>query len=451
MHKLYPVEERLLVLLNLAKPGAAQTAEIKSLGGTASLDWEKLFVLSELNAVTPLTLVNLAAAGLLENLPAELLERWEAKAAPIRERNAKRVVWATQVLEALHEAGIEVIVLKGSMFADEIYRDRSYKKMNDVDVMIRREDAEETIDVLKSLGFQGVGALFGKSEISASSHHTPPYVSADLACVIGLHWGLVSPLSPWRPDTLGIWKRKVAIRVADAPAFRMSWEDNLLHLCIHLPFFKTGLRELADVYNLVLHTQMDWDHVARLAHRWRAEDAVYRVLALADALVELGIPGKYWRNWSVRSSGFTLKDTEKRLLDTAELLRSRSTQAAKIEKAFAVFTLSENYAERAKAWAGMYALLLWPKESELVKLAAERELASHRGRWLRARLRAPMQLWNAMARDHGHLPLAAMTVVNAGVIARATARAALSRITQKGKPGRSLRDHPAVRLLEVLE
>jgi hypothetical protein len=153
----------------------------------------------------------------------------------------------------------------------------------------------------------------------------------------------------------------------------------------------------------------------------------------------------------VRSSSFTLEDTEKRLLDTAELLRSRSTQAAKIEKAFAVFTLSENYAERVKAWAAMYALLLWPKESELAKLAASRELASSRGRWLRARIKAPVQLWNAMARDHGHLPLAAMTVVNAGVIARATARAAVARMTQDSKPGRSLREHPAVRLLEVLE
>jgi hypothetical protein len=323
--------------------------------------------------------------------------------------------------------------------------------MNDLDILVRRDDAEEAIEVMKGLGFQGVGALFGKKELSENSHHTPPYVSADLACVVGLHWGLVSPLSPWRPDTLGIWKRKTAIQVAGAPAFRMSWEDNLLHLCIHLPFFKTGLRELADVYNVALQGAIDWAEFARLAHRWRAEDAAYRVLALTDALLDLGVPGKYWRNWSVRASSFTLKDTEKRLIDAPGILRSRSTQAAKIEKAYAVFMLSENYAERVKAWAGMWAFALWPKEQELAKLSAERDLAHHRARLLRARLRAPRQLWNAMARDHGHLPLVAMSLVNAGVVVRETARFLVHQGLKREPQGRSLKEHPAVRLLEVLE
>jgi hypothetical protein len=119
--------------------------------------------------------------------------------------------------------------------------------MNDVDVLIRRRDARLAIDVLGKAGFASVGALFGRDELSDDSHHTPPYVSEDLSCVVGLHWGLASPRSPWKPDTAGIWKRKAPAQVAGAPAFRMSWEDNLLHLCIHLPFFKTGLRELADV------------------------------------------------------------------------------------------------------------------------------------------------------------------------------------------------------------
>ena len=74
MHKLYPVEERLLVLLNLAQAGPAQKVEIKSLGETPNLDWEKLFVLTELNAVTPLTLAGLGSAGLQARMPAELLE-----------------------------------------------------------------------------------------------------------------------------------------------------------------------------------------------------------------------------------------------------------------------------------------------------------------------------------------------------------------------------------------
>lgn len=451
MTKNFSPEERLLVLLNIARRSPALQEEVSSLG-EAGLDWENLFKLAELNATLPLSWKGLESAGLAERIPAELAERWQAKIAPITERNAKRVAWTQRLLEALHEAGVEVIVLKGSMLAGEVYHDLSYKKMNDVDVLVRRDDVKETIAVLKELKFKGVGALFGKNELSAQSHHTPPYVSADLACVVGLHWGLVSPLSSAKPDTAGIWKRRQAIQVAGAPAFRMSWEDNLLHLCIHLPFFKTGLRELADVYNLVLHagSTLDWEELGRRARHWDAEDSVFRVLALTNALVDLGISNRLWNRWSDCATQFTLSDTEKRLIHAPAILRSRSTQAAKIEKAYAVFALSENYTERLKAWAGMWALLLWPKEEELAKLAAlesEKALRGHRGRWMRARVRAPLQLWNAMARDHGHLPLAAMTVANAGILARETAKKVLGR----GGSGRKLKEHPAVKLLEVLE
>src|SRR4051812_25720709 len=104
MPKLFPAEERLLVLLNLAKPSEGQRAEVRELAKSGSLDWEKLFKLAELNAVIPLALTSLRGAGLETLMPTELLESWEAMAAPIRERNERRVAWAGKFLGALHDA-----------------------------------------------------------------------------------------------------------------------------------------------------------------------------------------------------------------------------------------------------------------------------------------------------------------------------------------------------------
>jgi hypothetical protein len=100
----------------------------------------------------------------------------------------------------------------------------------------------------------------------------------------------------------------------------------------------------------------------------------------------------------------------------------------------------------------MYSFLLWPKREELFKLAAlvEPERASRR-HVLKARLRAPVQIWRAMARDHGNLPLAAMTLANAGVVVGDTLRMGASKLTGRAVRGRSLREHPAFKLLEVLE
>jgi hypothetical protein len=440
-------ENQALCLLNLARwsDGAAEN-EVRRLA-QRGLSWEEMGRLAELNAVAPLTLKNVGAAGLTASVPHPVLEAWETATAAVRAAAAARQEHGGRLLAALERAGVETIVLKGSLFAASLYGNPAYKKMNDVDLLVRFADAERALATLRAEGFRGVGELFGEKEISARSHHAPPYVSEDLACVIGPHWGLCSPLAPWRPDLDGIWERKAPVEVAGARAWRMSWEDNLLHLCIHLPFFKIGLRELADVYNVALFAEpgIDWPRFDALVARWRAEDAAYRVLRLTDALVDLGIPAAMLERWRARARAFTREDTDARAARPDLILESRSTQVARIEKAYAVFKLTGKYSERARAWAGMWAGLLWPKEAEALKLSGLEPGARGWRARSAARLRAPAKLWRAMAREHGQVPLAAMTAINAGILVRDTV---LRPFRPDGEP---LSSHPAAPLLKVLE
>lgn len=432
----------LLCLLNIAAPTPTESSRLATLA-QGQPDWNELARLAELNAVQPLVFHRLRQTGLLGLLPAGPGEAMEADYEKVRERNLRRVAWAAKFLEGASDRGIEVIVLKGSLFAEWIYRNRAYKKMNDLDVLVRRTDAPATVALLKELGFMGVGQLFGKAEIDDDSHHTPPFVSDDLACVVGLHWGLTSPLSPWKADIEEIWRERVPAPVADAPAFRMTWEHALLHLCIHLPFFKTGLRELADVVN-VARLEISWNRFDSLVDAWKAADAAYRVIALADALVPLGVPPSMLERWKRLSGSFCRKDTRERLRDPERILESRCTQVAKIEKAYAIFRLTENYVEKAKAYAGMWAFLLWPREGELLKILP-RPAGPGLAATAWARASAPVRIWRAMAREHGHAALAAMTVINAAAMAKSTLALPWRR------PGKSLRAHPAAKLLEVLE
>jgi hypothetical protein len=52
----------------------------------------------------------------------------------------------------------------------------------------------------------------------------------------------------------------------------------------------------------VLGTEIDWSVAAKRARAWRADDALYRVLGLTNALVDLGIPARHLRNWERRAS-----------------------------------------------------------------------------------------------------------------------------------------------------
>lgn len=431
-------EEELLVLLNLGRIDPAEEERARALAAGVA-DWRRLEELAAANAATVLTARRLRALRLPQSVG------FDEAAAREENKSRKRIGAAAGLLHALNDAGIEVIALKGAMAGACLYEVEAYKKMNDVDVLIRRADAEKAIAVLKAEGFISVGPLFGKKEISPKSHHAPPFVDEGLNCVIGLHWGLHSALAPWKTDVDGLWARKEPITLGGAPAFRLGWEDGLLHMCMHLPFYKTGLRELADVFNLALFADrpLRWDLFLQLARAARAMDPSYRVLRLAQSLRPFPVP--IMDELKAGASAFTRRDTDARAETPASILRSRSVHIAKIEKAFVVFKVTGSYRERLKAWLGMWALTCYPPAEDLERIMGPRPLSTP-GRRFAARLLAPRRVWRAMARDHGEGPLTAITAINAALMAWDTL---LKPFRQDRGP--SLKNHPARPLLEVLE
>jgi hypothetical protein len=436
----------LLSILCLARLGPCHRGRAWELA-EGRMDWQAFFDLAEQNSAQVLASRRIRELGLDTLVPSALAVRaseWHGRAAKIRESGERRRGSIARILSKAEAAGIEVILLKGGLLGPVVYGDPAYKKMNDIDVLVRFEDAARMASILREADFSSVGGLLGKLEIDRESHHSPPFVSPDLSCVIGLHWGLASPLSIWKPDTAGIWERREPVEAFGVRAYRMSWEDNLLHLCIHLPFYKTGVRELADVYNLCLNAEIDWERFAALVRLWKAADAAYRVLSLAGAVMPFGAPPALLAELERQARPFTVRDTQARVLQGATLVAHRSTHIARIEKAFSVFKLSGCYPERVGAWAKTWQLTFWPDERELTRIFAARGKLTPLGR-ARARCLAPARCWGALARDYGHVAVAAITVANIGTILKETAR----RPFVAPKP--SIRLHPAARLLETLE
>ena len=63
------------------------------------------------------------------------------------------------LFEKFAEKNIPVVILKGILFAETIYENPYYKKMNDVDILIRREDLEKVYDVYEELDYFSMGEL----------------------------------------------------------------------------------------------------------------------------------------------------------------------------------------------------------------------------------------------------------------------------------------------------
>ena len=412
---------RILALVSFVNLSALERQELEDL--IHSLNDHQSIELAQLiadNAITVKAIQLLDQWGLLPLVANKAPYIWQSlgeQAHNIRIRGEKRTKHLLRFLSAAEQRGIQIILLKGSMLGPAVYNDLVYKKMNDIDIMVRPEGVERIKVLAHDLGFEVLGELFDDRENDLKkNHHLTPLVSSDLSFILGVHWGLSSPYAKWKPDLESVWREAKPLPVATADAYRMSWEHCLAHLCMHLPFYKIGTRELSDIYNLLRVHAIDWDVFVATARSWKIQNPAYRVLSLCNAITSV-VPNWVLEQMKLDAEGLHLTDTNLRIQDPYRLFRSRSVQVGRIEKAFGLFRIAPGLIDRSRAIFYMWKQTLFPPVKEAVVLLAYSRQRTERTRrsYLRsfvARTAAGKRIWLAMAVDYGQIALVYMTASN---------------------------------------
>jgi hypothetical protein len=411
--KLKPIgpEDHLLVLLTYNQLNEAELDLAQRLADSVA-SWEEVWQLADFNTVVPHVYYNLESANLLSRLPGELRERFEAEAQRIRLQNSGRLSVAAQVLRRFVDSNIPFAILKGVLFGETIYKNPYYKRMNDIDLLIKKEDIRGIFGIYEELGLFYIAERIGGSpeKQMKTSHHAPPFVSRDLKCVVGTQWGLKSPLAPYKIDYDGIWERMQDISFRGIPARQMCHEDNLHHLCVHLGYYKTGARDLFDFYNLLRHcrAEFDWDLFLAEVKRAKTQNPVYHALSLANCLCPMIEMEEVIKAVSPKVSRYYRSGTSKKTRRAAVVLRICSKHLSNIEKSISEFNATEAPGEKGRAFLHTWKHILAPPGQEALKLDA---LVRPSG-WAAflARLKAPWKILRAIANEIGALLLLALMV-----------------------------------------
>lgn len=373
------LEERVLIQLTLTD-GTVQGRP----------DWSVVADLAERNAVEPLVAHNLSRLGL------PVPEKLQKKADEVRTANEARLRVAKELFAKFGK--IPVVILKGVLFAETIYKNPCYKKMNDVDILVRREDLDAIYAIYDEMRFFSAAELTGsKKKQEKWSHHAPPFFSRDLKCMIGTHWGLITPLSPYKLDYDAIWSRVRDIDFYGHPAKSMAPEDNLHHLCVHLPYYKCGLRELADIYNLIRTHPIDWELFLREVAKAGTENLVYHALGLTQRVSPFVEVGEVLRRIEPRVTGYYRRDVAAKTASLSRLLRARCTHLSRIEKAFADLRATRKPGEKWEAFTRMWKQMLFPPAEDVARMNSLDRATI----W--ARLRTPGRIRRVFYRDVGRL------------------------------------------------
>ena len=190
-------------------------------------------------------------------------------------------------------AGLEIIVLKGPVLAEQVYPDPALRPFSDLDLLVRSAHRFRMDAALRELGHRRVADEhswdFDVAYDGATLYETPGGVRIDL------HWVLLTePRFVWNAGEAEVWERSTPITVAGAAARGLGREDLVLYLSAHLAVHHTlaGLLRYHDLARVLRHeaAALDWAALLTRAGRWRVRRALFFALVGARALFEAPVP-----------------------------------------------------------------------------------------------------------------------------------------------------------------
>jgi hypothetical protein len=137
-----------------------------------------------------------------------------------------------EALSAFETAHLEVIVLKGALFAAHYYPSPGLRPFGDLDLLVRRKDLSKAVEALECLGYEAFQGYDGRGQAWWTEHHNHWIFKKPGALPVELHWALTPPRSEVQFDESSLWRDSA--RVSDRPHVRqMSDVDQLLYLAVH--------------------------------------------------------------------------------------------------------------------------------------------------------------------------------------------------------------------------
>ena len=192
---------------------------------------------------------------------------------------ARRRKVLEEVIVALTKRSIDIAVIKGCAFVGTIYPDPAERPMNDMDVLIRRAQLPDALELVQALGFQRVGFDRKMSDF----YHATVFLRGDV--MLELHRNIVQPYRTAIPID-DVWAR-TTIDPAGVGERRLDRVDELLICAVHAARHELivpaiNYVDVARLWNRLTDEQRAtfWTR----AKQWRVARAVAAVFAMKDNL-----------------------------------------------------------------------------------------------------------------------------------------------------------------------
>ncbi len=215
---------------------------------------------------------------------------------------------AAPVLQGLHDAGVDLLLLKGAPIAVAYYRNPSLRAMSDIDVCIRRGQLEVADRVLAGHGWKPCAPL----RSMARHRHGLEYRHEELGS-IDLHWHVLKEVPDAAVDER-FWANSEPLDFLGIRVRQLHPRDALLHTLLHGLYanHEPPIRWITDSLAILSArgADIDWPGLIAFAERHRLLHRVaIGVLYLVEAH-DAPVPDQYVK---------ILRDARASLVDKLEM------------------------------------------------------------------------------------------------------------------------------------
>ena len=227
-------------------------------------------------------------AGRLDSLPGA----WQEALRRAHRKTAVDTLTALGEFRAigrvLVEERVPFIVLKGGAYLHDLYDDPGTRRLTDIDLLIRREDAGRLARRLMGAGYRG--------EIAVDypwDRRFEMWRPVEAPCRFQFHWGM--PTAGPETQAEGLWSRSVAGVLEEVPCRRLAPFDALPYHAAHLAahYFGPQLKWVVDLREMLRRWRPDFGMVSDGCRIWRART----VTSLALTHVAKLFPGEVPSGW----------------------------------------------------------------------------------------------------------------------------------------------------------
>jgi hypothetical protein len=167
--------------------------QVREIISSGSVVWESVVWVSTSQLIFPSLYLQLKRAGLLADLPGDLVEYMDEFTSLNRERNRQIVLQSQRISELLNGVDIEPIFLKGTAnVLSNLYEDLAERMIGDIDLLINENEIPKALEVLQNNNYY-VPAKFEKKIVRNHRHYPVLVKDGEIAALEVHRWVVVNP------------------------------------------------------------------------------------------------------------------------------------------------------------------------------------------------------------------------------------------------------------------